>query len=714
MELFFHYLSQPYLLTGILYTLLITALGLGGGLVMGIVLAGMQLSRFPILAVITRAYAIIFRGTPLILQMIFCYNALPMIGIKLTAVEAAGLALALNEAPFIAEIIRGNIIAVDRGQIVAGQALGMTPAVVMLRVVAPQAIRSMVPALGNEAVSALKNSSLASVVSVQELTLRSTQLASANFDFFSVFFASGLMYLVLTGAVAVIQMVVEILLDLDPPTPEARLARLLPWRRQPVEAVRECRRGTRAARNPPAAARLPAAPARRRGALDRPREAHGRAQGQPPALEIKALRKSYDGKTVLEFIDLTVRIGEVVALLGPSGSGKSTLLRCINHLEGWDSGAIKCDGRGRSASTLDNRPLSPRAIANERATVGVGMVFQNFNLFGHLTAQARTSPGPLRWVQGLSHTDADRRARELLDRVGLSDRADALPRHMSGGQQQRVAIARALAPNPTILLLDEPTSALDPELVSEVLEVIRRLAVEDGLTMMISTHQIGFAKEVADRAVFLADGSIVEEGPADVVLSRPKNPRTAQFLQIMTDEASHARDSGDPDRRRRRAAREPCEASGTIGDHVNHHKLPVSPSTVHWGYFSKVVKPALTIKSGDRATIETLTHHANDDYERMIKDDPAAEAIFHWTKDEKTIRRRGAGPTEGKLKFGPGEGPRRASPHRPRRRSRGPSPATFWRFASSTCGLDRAAAPATPGAASARTPPHRGASTITT
>ncbi len=194
MELFFHYLSQPYLLTGIVYTLLITALGLGGGVAMGLVLAGMQLSRFRALAIVARGYAIIFRGTPLILQMIFCYNALPLIGIKLTAVEAAGLALALNEAPFIAEIIRGNIVAVDRGQVLAGEALGMTPAVVMMRIVAPQAMRSMLPALGNEAVSALKNSSLASVVSVQELTLRSTQLASSNFDFFSVFFASGLMF----------------------------------------------------------------------------------------------------------------------------------------------------------------------------------------------------------------------------------------------------------------------------------------------------------------------------------------------------------------------------------------------------------------------------------------------------------------------------------------------------------------------------------------
>ena len=537
MELFFHYLSQPYLLTGIVYTLLITALGLSGGLVMGVLLAAMQLSRFPLLAVITRAYAIIFRGTPLILQMIFCYNALPMIGIKLTAIEAAGLALALNEAPFIAEIIRGNVISVDRGQILAGQALGMTPVVVMLRVVAPQAIRSMVPALGNEAVSALKNSSLASVVSVQELTLRSTQLASANFDFFSIFFASGLMYLVLTGAIAVIQVVVETLLDLDLPTPQARLARLLPWRRLPIE--------TASPKAAPPAAPLPPAPAspaqpspsRARAVLSINRDKRLAAlKGSRPALEIEALHKSYDGKVVLQSIDLVVRIGEVVALLGPSGSGKSTLLRCINHLESWDSGSIKVTGR-EIGFDAHNRPLSPRALANERAAVGVGMVFQSFNLFGHLTAKENIA-GPLRWVQGLSRTEAELRASELLARVGLSDRADALPRHLSGGQQQRVAIARALAPNPAILLLDEPTSALDPELVSEVLEVIRQLAVEDGLTMMIATHQISFAREVADRAVFLAEGSIVEEGPADVVLSRPRNARTAQFLQIMTDEAA--------------------------------------------------------------------------------------------------------------------------------------------------------------------------------
>ncbi|MBY3223490.1 amino acid ABC transporter permease/ATP-binding protein [Rhizobium laguerreae] len=538
MDLFLHYLSQPYLVTGIVYTLLITVCGLAGGLVMGLVLAGMQLSRFRALALFSRAYAIIFRGTPLILQMIFCYNVLPMIGIKLTAIGAASLALALNEAPFIAEIIRANVIGVDRGQVSAAQALGMTPGAILWRVIAPQAIRSMVPALGNEAVSALKNSSLASVVSVQELTLRSTQLASATFDFFSIFCASGLMYLVLTGAIAIIQIVVEMLLDLDRPKPKEQIAGFFRAMAPAGRAVAVPAMPSVVQVDSPVVdhdALPPASPkvtAATRG-VDRQARA-ARLAGNQDAVEVHGLHKAYGPNVVLSGIDLTVKAGEVVALLGPSGSGKSTLLRCINRLEGWEHGSINVGGRSLALGE-GGRPLSPRAIAQMRASVGVGMVFQQFNLFAHLTAKENVV-NPLQWVQGLSRLDSSRRAEALLERVGLSHRSDALPRHLSGGQQQRVAIARAVAPNPTVLLLDEPTSALDPELVNEVLEVIRRLAVEDGLAMIISTHQLRFAAEVADRVVFLAGGSIVEQGPAEEILNRPGHPLTARFLSKMEGE----------------------------------------------------------------------------------------------------------------------------------------------------------------------------------
>ena len=215
MEHFLHYLTLGYLLQGILFTLQITVYGLIGGTLIGILLATMQLSRFTVLAGISRGYAIIFRGTPLILQLVFIYDALPYAGLKFSAVVAGGIALSLNEAPFISEIIRSGILSINRGQIVAGQALGMAPAIITRKVILPQAIRTMIPAFGGESVSALKNSSLASFISVQELTLRSTQLASSTFDFFSIFFASGVMYLLLTGIIAVLQLVFERALDFD-------------------------------------------------------------------------------------------------------------------------------------------------------------------------------------------------------------------------------------------------------------------------------------------------------------------------------------------------------------------------------------------------------------------------------------------------------------------------------------------------------------------
>jgi polar amino acid transport system permease protein len=477
---------------------------------------------------------VIFRGTPLILQLVFAYDALPHIGLKLSAMAAAGLALAANEGPFIAEILRSGVLGVDRGQVVAGQALGMTPWVLMRRVIAPQAIRTMVPALGNESVSALKNSSLASVIAVDELTLRSTQLASSTFDFFSIFFASGLIYLLLTGAISVIQLFIEGALDLDRPASPKRFKQLfVRWFARSSSGLAASSAATASAElttsSTPASDELP--PAIVRAPMPDRAKRYAALARNGAAVQVRGLQKRYGEQVVLNGFDLTIRSGEVVALLGPSGSGKSTLLRCINHLESWDSGDIRVEGR-RIGFRVDGRPSNQYELANERASVGVGMVFQQFNLFSHLSARENVA-GPLRWVHGMAPADADRRAGELLERVGLSHRADALPRHLSGGQQQRVAIARALAPSPRVLLLDEPTSALDPELVGEVLDVIQRLAIEDGLTMIISTHQLRFADEVADRVVFLSGGSVVEEGPAHDVLTQPRHPLTAKFLSVM-------------------------------------------------------------------------------------------------------------------------------------------------------------------------------------
>ncbi|WP_282852930.1 amino acid ABC transporter ATP-binding protein [Gulosibacter sediminis] len=246
-------------------------------------------------------------------------------------------------------------------------------------------------------------------------------------------------------------------------------------------------------------------------------------------VELRGVHKSFEETEVLHGIDLTVRPGEVVVLLGPSGSGKSTLLRAINHLETIDRGEITIDGefigyaeRGDELVELPEREILTRRLR-------VGMVFQQFNLFPHLTVLDNvTLPVTSRKLR--SKADAAARGRELLERVGLGALADRFPRQLSGGQQQRVAIARALMLDPDVMLFDEPTSALDPELVGEVLAVIRDLA-EQGRTLIVVTHEISFAREVADRVVFMADGKLVEQGSPEQVLSNPAEARTRDFLR---------------------------------------------------------------------------------------------------------------------------------------------------------------------------------------
>ncbi|MET9448715.1 amino acid ABC transporter ATP-binding protein [Streptomyces cinerochromogenes] len=246
------------------------------------------------------------------------------------------------------------------------------------------------------------------------------------------------------------------------------------------------------------------------------------------ALEVHGVHKWYGAHRVLDGIDLTVRPGEVTVILGPSGSGKSTLLRVINHLEKPEIGHVSVGGELIGVKRHGDRlkELSERAILAQRGRIG--FVFQNFNLFPHLTVLDNVAAAPVATGR-LPKAAAVALARELLGRVGLGDRAGAYPRQLSGGQQQRVAIARALALRPGIILFDEPTSALDPELVGEVLAVIKDLATS-GTTLVIVTHEIGFAREVADRVVFMDGGRIVEQGPPGQVLDHPRHQRTRDFL----------------------------------------------------------------------------------------------------------------------------------------------------------------------------------------
>ena len=252
-----------------------------------------------------------------------------------------------------------------------------------------------------------------------------------------------------------------------------------------------------------------------------------------PMVRIRDVHKRFGTLEVLKGIDLDVQQGEVVCVIGPSGSGKTTLLRCINFLETYDSGRIYVDDELVGYREREGKLVPAREKDVARVRAETAMVFQQFNLFPHMTALRNVAFGPIK-VRGASREEAERRARELLARVGLSDKADVYPAQLSGGQQQRVAIARALAMQPKVMLFDEVTSALDPELVGEVLAVMKDLAASHGVTMIVVTHEMLFAREAADRVVFMDGGVIVEQGPPDEVIGNPRSDRLRAFLRRFT------------------------------------------------------------------------------------------------------------------------------------------------------------------------------------
>jgi polar amino acid transport system permease protein len=494
---FLHYLTLGYLWEGTKDTVEIAGASLIGAVILGVVLAEMRVARVRPFRWFAATYIWIIRGTPMLLQLVFVYDALPAYGILFPPIPTAIVAFTINEAAFFAEIFRGGILGVDRNQRVAADALGMSPWVTKRHIVFPLAIRAILPSLGNEFINLIKSTSLASVISVAEITQRSQYLSSQSFQFFPVFMASGVIYLVLTSAVALGQHFLERRASLDRRRPEPKLT---------MELVPSGGRLTKSKGAPQQVSRV-------------------------PLVVIEQARKAYGARTVLDGVDLRVKRGEVVAILGASGSGKSTLLRLVNHLEKLDGGSIVVGGQRIGYASNGVTELAPAQLARARASARIGMVFQHFNLFPHLSVLDNVRAAPV-LVYGEDKAEATQTALRLLDAVGLAEHIHKPPHKLSGGQQQRVAIARALATDPQLMLFDEPTSALDPELVGEVLSVMRRLA-DEGMTMLVVTHEIRFARDVADRVVFIENGRVVEEGSPAEVIGNPQQPQTQRFLSSL-------------------------------------------------------------------------------------------------------------------------------------------------------------------------------------
>ncbi|MFB8344577.1 amino acid ABC transporter permease/ATP-binding protein [Brucella cytisi] len=540
-----NYLTSANLLAGLWLAIQITALAMVSGLALGLVLALMRISSNPIFNGVSWAYIWVMRGTPILLQLIFIFDALPRLGIRLDPFTTAVIGFALNEAAFAAEFIRGGLLSVKRNQSTAASALGMGPFVTLRRIIIPQALRSITPQIANATIAMLKGTSLASVVFVNELTFRAQQIVATNFDFFTVFIAAATLYLFTTTLISLAQLVIERRLD-----PELRSLSNQPsiWARwltgvptskpqikkddnsDPTEVDEVHETGGQTVSSPRSANNSIIK------ALAANASKNARETKDTPFVVCKNVRKSYylRGRgelEVLKGVDFNVHPGEVVAILGASGSGKSTLLRLINHLEVLNDGEILVEGKYVGYERKRDKLVPTKHLAKARADAQIGMVFQSFDLFDHKSALENIMEAPIQ-VYGMKPRAARERALQLLKGVGLEEHADHLPMRLSGGQQQRVAIARALATEPKLMLFDEPTSALDPELVGEVLSVMRSLA-EAGMTMIVVTHEINFARDVADRVVFMDKGVIVEDGPARDVLTNPKEERTKQFLRMV-------------------------------------------------------------------------------------------------------------------------------------------------------------------------------------
>ncbi|AQS41027.1 MAG: ABC transporter [Candidatus Tokpelaia hoelldobleri] len=520
-DVFSQWFLSEAVLAGLGRTLLLTVLATVTGVVFGTLLALARLSPSPAVSSLVWVYTWFVRSVPLLVLLLILNNlgylyesvrlSLPFSGVVLfeypageliTPFTAAFVGLSLNQSAYFAEIIRSGILAVDAGQREAAAALGLPRRRQTLRIILPQAMRSISPTGFSEIISLAKGTSVLYIIALPELFYTVQVIYRRNLEVIPLLMVATAWYLVIMTVLSVAQIYIE-----------RHYAR--GTFKQPASLPFE--NFFRRFRPLP----VPAAIEKKTSRI-----VQITAPGAP--VHIRGVSRHFDSLKVLDGINLDVPAGRVTAIVGPSGSGKSTLLRIINRLERQDEGFVLVDdalvGYRQQGDVLYE--LKEKDILKCRADIA--MVFQNFNLFPHMTVLDNIIEAPVH-VRGVERKDAELLALELLARVGLADKAGAYPRQLSGGQQQRVAIARALALRPRVLLFDEPTSALDPELVGEVLGVIRELA-HTGTTMLIVTHEIGFAREVADEIVFMEQGRIVETGHPDSIFNWPKHSRTREFL----------------------------------------------------------------------------------------------------------------------------------------------------------------------------------------
>jgi len=488
--------------------ILLSTLGWFIGLVFGFLVTCAKMSDRCWLNIPASVFIWFFRSIPLLVLLIFTYNLpqlFPSTGVFLGVPFIAGLvSLAVTEAAYMAEIHRSGLLSVSKGQHEAGHALNIGFIGIQRLIVIPQALRISMPALTNEYVTIIKLTSLVSAISLPELLQTGQRLYSQNFLVMETLLAVAVYYVGIVTIFGGVLQWLEKKMDVPSRNPK-------PLSQTECETLRQ-------------------------EAMAMPTKKIAKTKGQPPALQLIKLSKSYGDNEVLKKIDMKIAIGEVVSIIGPSGSGKTTLIRTVNMLEKLNGGEVVLFGEDFiKADTITNKKKVRTAMLR------IGMVFQSFNLFPHKTVLENIMLAP-RYHNLQEDKDITRKqALYLLDRVGLLEHANKYPHQLSGGQQQRVAIARTLALSPDIILFDEPTSALDPEMVGEVLKVIQDLAKE-GMTLVIVTHEMDFALSVSDRVVMMEHGIVQADAkPIDIEQADASTPdllRVRSFMGLDKSETS--------------------------------------------------------------------------------------------------------------------------------------------------------------------------------